>query len=196
MGAEAFALLGKIIRCNARKNDKKPKLSPCWHEVLELFRARVNSCQQGVSCFMKTKISYSEKLRDPRWQKKRLCVMQRDGFACRDCGDADSTLHVHHCHYEKGEPWQTDDRFLLTLCEYCHESRGDAEQALKVMFGELLASTPKLALYSAVQNHSEQALMHARQNMLNDAVAFGGKQAKEKMKEWFVRANYSAERSK
>ena len=85
--------------------------------------------------------SYSEKLRDPRWQKKRLCVMQRDGFACRDCGDADSTLHVHHCHYEKGEPWQTDERFLLTLCADCHDARGDLEADAKRALGMIFANS-------------------------------------------------------
>ena len=81
--------------------------------------------------------SYSEKLRDPRWQKKRLCVMQRDGFACRDCGDEKSTLQVHHCHYEKGGPWATDERFLLTLCGDCHKERGEVEKDLKTFFGEI-----------------------------------------------------------
>lgn len=88
------------------------------------------------------KISYSEKLRDPRWQKKRLCVMQRDGFACRDCGDADSTLHVHHCHYEKGGPWMTQDIFLLTLCSTCHKRRGEVEQFAKEAFHATIAHMP------------------------------------------------------
>lgn len=99
-----------------------------------------------------TKTSYSDKLRDPRWQKKRLCVMRRDGFACRDCGDADSTLHVHHCHYEKGEPWQTDERFLLTLCADCHEARGDLEADGKRMLGMIFANSLNCAQYSALLN--------------------------------------------
>ena len=82
--------------------------------------------------------TYSEKLKDPRWQKKRLEVMERDGFTCRDCGATHKTLHVHHCMYEKGEPWETDSRFLLTLCEDCHDERGpqeaDAKRALALLF--------------------------------------------------------------
>ena len=27
---------------------------------------------------------YVEKLKDPRWQRKRLEIMQRDGFRCRE----------------------------------------------------------------------------------------------------------------
>lgn len=90
--------------------------------------------------------SYSEKLRDPRWQKKRLCVMQRDRFACRDCGDEKSTLQVHHCYYEKGGPWMTRDIFLLTLCYPCHERRGEVERFAKEAFHATMAHLPIEAL--------------------------------------------------
>lgn len=66
--------------------------------------------------------SYAEKLRDPRWQKKRLEIMKRDGFACKNCGDASKTLNVHHSAYVKGcEPWEYDERYLHTVCERCHQ---------------------------------------------------------------------------
>lgn len=85
--------------------------------------------------------TYSEKLKSPRWQAKRLSIMQRDGFACRDCSAEDKTLHVHHCHYEKGEPWEIDEQFLLTLCEKCHKRRGELERkgkrALALIFSKL-----------------------------------------------------------
>lgn len=65
--------------------------------------------------------SYSEKLRDPRWQKKRLEIMQRDDFACRLCGDKKSTLHIHHKEYRVGhEPWEYEEENLVTYCETCH----------------------------------------------------------------------------
>ena len=63
--------------------------------------------------------SYSEKLRDPRWQKKRLEVMARDGFRCLLCGDDKSTLNVNHLKYT-GEPWDAPLEHLETLCEKCH----------------------------------------------------------------------------
>lgn len=44
-------------------------------------------------------MKYIEKLRDPRWQKKRLQILERDGFACQSCYDTETTLHVHHCTY-------------------------------------------------------------------------------------------------
>lgn len=66
--------------------------------------------------------TYSNKLKDPRWQKKRLEILQRDEFKCRSCKDKDSTLHVHHVKYDSGcDPWDYDNDDLITLCESCHE---------------------------------------------------------------------------
>jgi len=66
-------------------------------------------------------MTYSEKLKHPKWQKKRLEVFQRDNFKCILCNDSESTLHVHHKEYISGlEPWEyTLDNFQ-SLCEYCH----------------------------------------------------------------------------
>ncbi len=65
-------------------------------------------------------MTYSEKLKDPRWQKKRLQILERDNFTCRYCEDTEKTLHVHHMIYSKA-PWLTDNEHLLTLCEDCHK---------------------------------------------------------------------------
>lgn len=65
---------------------------------------------------------YSEKLKNPRWQKKRLEILERDGFNCQNCHDDKNTLHMHHKQYFKDkEPWEVPGRFLITLCEKCHE---------------------------------------------------------------------------
>jgi hypothetical protein len=63
--------------------------------------------------------TYSEKLRDPRWQRKRLEIMQRDNFTCTQCGDTKSTLNIHHWEYS-GDPWEAGDENLSTVCEKCH----------------------------------------------------------------------------
>lgn len=65
---------------------------------------------------------YSEKLKDPRWQKKRLEIFQRDDFACQVCFDTGSPLAVHHLVYIPNmEPWDYPDKLLVTLCEEHHE---------------------------------------------------------------------------
>ena len=67
------------------------------------------------------KKNYSELLKDPRWQKKRLEILQRDNFKCMSCGETKDTLHVHHIRYEYGNnPWDATDKDLITLCEACH----------------------------------------------------------------------------
>lgn len=66
--------------------------------------------------------TYSELLRDPKWQRKRLEVLRRDDFTCQECGSTTKTLHVHHCYYERGrKPWDYPSSGLLTLCYECHE---------------------------------------------------------------------------
>lgn len=65
---------------------------------------------------------YHERLKDPRWQRKRLEVMQRDGFKCLACGDDRKTLNVHHKSYANN-PWETSLEDLETLCEICHKYR-------------------------------------------------------------------------
>ncbi len=81
------------------------------------------------------KTTYFEKLKDPRWQKMRLKVLERDGFCCQHCGDDEHTLAVHHRYYEKGkDPWEYPMEALVTLCEECHteerENRSQEEQKL------------------------------------------------------------------
>lgn len=67
--------------------------------------------------------NYSDLLKHPKWQKKRLEIMSRDGFKCKVCLDEDSTLNVHHNHYQDGKkPWEYEDNTLSTLCEKCHKA--------------------------------------------------------------------------
>lgn len=67
-------------------------------------------------------MTYKEQLLDPRWQKKRLVILDRDGWTCRYCGNTKKTLHVHHNYYIKGNlAWDYPDDSLCTLCSDCHE---------------------------------------------------------------------------
>ncbi len=66
--------------------------------------------------------TYADKLLDVRWQKKRLYILERDGWACLECGCTDNTLHVHHNKYERGkDPWDYPDDVFETLCDPCHK---------------------------------------------------------------------------
>jgi hypothetical protein len=68
---------------------------------------------------------YQAKLKHPKWQRVRLQVFERAGFKCECCGDSESTLHVHHLVYSKGDPWDAPMDTLECLCEVCHEFRSE-----------------------------------------------------------------------
>lgn len=69
--------------------------------------------------------AYTEKLKDGRWQKKRLEILDRDAWKCQQCGEDAETgtiLHVHHKRYfASREPWDVPSGSLVTLCASCHE---------------------------------------------------------------------------
>lgn len=68
------------------------------------------------------KSEYSKLLLDPRWQRKRLEILNRDEFTCCNCYDTERTLHVHHKWYESGNtPWEYPPEALITLCDVCHK---------------------------------------------------------------------------
>ncbi len=72
------------------------------------------------------------KYQDPRWQKLRLQILDRDHWGCQSCGEEEKPLHVHHKYYVAGKPlWESPPESLITLCADCHEK--EAEKLLKAM---------------------------------------------------------------
>lgn len=65
-------------------------------------------------------MNYSEKLKHPKWQKKRLEILNRDNFTCVLCGDTETELHVHHLKYTGNNPENAPNEDLETLCKDCH----------------------------------------------------------------------------
>lgn len=91
-----------------------------------------------------TSTQYIELLKDPRWQKKRLEILQRDGWACQGCFDTESTLVVHHKRYlDAVNPWDYPDDLLITLCETCHEDEREERPGIE---GDLLGILRQLFL--------------------------------------------------
>ena len=67
-------------------------------------------------------MSYSDLLKDPRWQRKRLEVLEAADWKCKWCGTTEKTLHVHHKVYRRGaKPWEYELSDLECLCDGCHE---------------------------------------------------------------------------
>jgi len=83
-------------------------------------------------------MTYTEQLKDPRWQRKRLEIMERADFTCEDCDATDITLHIHHGYYEKGfAPWEYPQESLHCLCEACHEKAQARLTAIHRLIGAL-----------------------------------------------------------
>lgn len=84
--------------------------------------------------------SWASNLRDPRWQKKRLEIFERDGWRCRQCGDTASNLQVHHRQYTWGRaPWDYSSEDLVTLCETCHAHATNLAKEAKELLSAILA---------------------------------------------------------
>lgn len=127
-------------RCSARAPTDFPKRATRVAPKEQATNARLSVARlsTGVSALETSMAykSYIEKLRDPRWQRKRLEVMERAQFQCETCESAEKTLNVHHKLYRKGaNPWEYADEELACLCEECHE----AVTHLRVRLDEALA---------------------------------------------------------
>ena len=84
---------------------------------------------------------YSDQLRHPNWQRKRLEVLEAAGWKCESCDASEKTLHVHHKRYVKGrEVWDYERSELEALCEDCHESAHEA----KALIDEVVAQFPSV----------------------------------------------------
>lgn len=72
--------------------------------------------------------NYNTLLKTTRWYEKRKTILSRDNKKCRACGSI-SGLQVHHRQYHISLktglfllPWEYADRYLITLCNQCHEA--------------------------------------------------------------------------
>ena len=80
-----------------------------------------------------SKKKYFEKLKDPRWQKTRLKIFDRDTWKCRICDNSEETLHCHHLKYDYSvEPWDIATNSLLTVCNNCHKFIHDVKIIFKL----------------------------------------------------------------
>jgi hypothetical protein len=88
-------------------------------------------------------MSYSEKLKDPQWQRKRLEILERDNFTCQGCQSTTKTLHIHHEYYVKDrEPWNYPDFCYVTLCEDCHKFSHFNQALFERNYGDLCRIGP------------------------------------------------------
>jgi hypothetical protein len=84
-----------------------------------------------------TKPTYREQLLDPRWQRKRLEMLEAASWECSSCGGGKITLHVHHRRYFKGRmAWEYSNEELEVLCKDCHAEKHAHEELLARVLAE------------------------------------------------------------
>ncbi len=109
-------------------------------------------------------MKYSDKLKDPRWQKKRLEILSRDEWHCRCCMDGENTLIVHHLKYTPGtEPWDYLNECFLTLCESCHNNEFELRPEYEKMLLAAIKEKGFMAddLYRIVRGFLSLKVRHA-----------------------------------
>jgi hypothetical protein len=78
------------------------------------------------------KLTYAEQIKNPKWQKKRLKVLEEGGFTCEECGGKEETLNIHHKFYDNSKMvWEYNNEDLKCLCETCHSARHEIEKIVK-----------------------------------------------------------------
>lgn len=130
-------------------------------------------------------MTYAEKLKHPKWQKKRLEILNRDNFKCQSCLNDEEMLHVHHRVYNSKEPWDAKNSDLITLCKSCHEWQSDFQKELnsngvnsllssRFLPNDIFRLTKAINSYNGQNNHFE--MMHAlcwainNEEMMNEII--------------------------
>ena len=90
-------------------------------------------------------MEYKEQYKHPKWQKKRLEILERDDWKCQSCGNIKSTLHVHHKEYIKDNKiWDYDNNNFITYCESCHEIIHGFKKDIKHVIDNSFVNTSNL----------------------------------------------------
>lgn len=92
--------------------------------------------------------TYSEKLKDPKWEEFRQRAFDRYGRRCTECGEDSHYGEHHHVHHKRyirdREPWQYDLDDVTVLCKMCHNEIHDAEQDFRDLIRQ---SRPNVAFH-------------------------------------------------
>lgn len=109
-------------------------------------------------------MNYSEQLKSPMWQKKRLEIMQRDNFTCSMCFSKTKQLTVHHVTYAKNKKaWEYNDKNFKTLCADCHSMVHYIQDSFNVnfvRFTEKCINDNSLSLHSDYMRDMGKAFKH------------------------------------
>lgn len=97
---------------------------------------------------MNRKEKYIELLKNDRWIDKRNHIYIRDNYRCAKCGIGNKTLQVHHKVYvSKSNPWEIDDRHLITVCVDCHNAIHKSKKIKTIPINKKINKEKKLIKY-------------------------------------------------
>ena len=87
--------------------------------------------------------TYSSRLRDPRWQRRRLEIFDLYGWKCSNCQTKTEQLHAHHMIYRKGKSqWEYEDTEIVCLCDGCHEDFTNMKASIDEVFVKFVEHFP------------------------------------------------------
>ena len=86
-----------MIRNVMKKLDKPIKNAVLDSSIIKSSRISDTKTRFNISV-------YHDLLKHPKWQRKRLEIMQRDNFECKCCFSTEIELNVHHFNYAE-TPW-------------------------------------------------------------------------------------------
>lgn len=102
-------------------------------------------------------MSYADLLRDPRWQRKRLEILEAADWGCEECGSGEDELHVHHLIYRRGlKPWEYAPDEYQVLCKHCHAKATQIRAELNELIAELRDDAVLVGMALALVNLRSQ----------------------------------------
>lgn len=118
------------------------------------------------------KKSYSEKLLDQRWQKKRLELLEAAKWKCcsRFCQNQteNPSLHVHHKLYLRGrDPWEYDDWAYMVLCDECHELEQESVEQVHILLAKQKWLNDALYWISRLDESSQALLSESLHSLVS-----------------------------
>ncbi len=109
----------KYIEIKINKNTaiKRLKENPDSRDIKEYIKA--------IDRYFAATEDYSWLYNTPEWKRKRVVILKRDNYQCRECkryGKVVQADTVHHAIPLQERPdLRLDSRNLISLCEGCHE---------------------------------------------------------------------------
>ena len=97
-------------------------------------------------------MTYAQQLRHPKWEQRRLQVIEKAGSRCECCGNfgindgetSEVRFEIHHGYYTPGlMAWEYPDDVLYCLCPECHK---DVQESMERAQYELAKRQLKLRM--------------------------------------------------